>query len=491
MFAYVVAVRPDPNLPPRRRRWKKLSGRAWLLALVLGGAGANYGGPSSPAAAAPAAELDWRVAEGRVSAHIEGWSLDRLLETVAQLTHWQVYLDPAAEHVVRAKFRDLPPGEALRRLLGPLNYALLPEPGGPARLYVFREARQAATLRIAVPPDTAGATGERRLRNEWIVTLPAGHPESIEAWAARLGARLVGRSDSLRAYRLQFDSAAEADAARRVLEEAGLRVDPNFQLDRPQSAEVPLLGLSPTLGLRPQSGDGSGRVIVAVVDTAVQGAAAGLEDFLLPAVTVVGEAGPPADQLLHGTSMAATVLHSLAVASGGSGSTPVRLLPVDVYGPRESTTTYEMAVGLQAAIQAGATVVNLSLGGNEPSPFLQRLLAAGRERDVLFLAAAGNTPVATPTYPAAYPEVVAVTALNRRGEIAAYANRGDFVDVAAPGASVVTFQGQPYLVVGTSPATAHASALAAHLAATTGLRGAALEAAVRERLAAPPPPAAP
>lgn len=466
------------------------AGQASVLALALLGVGPSQGVAASPAPSPADPALDWRVAEGRVSAQIEGWSLDRLLETVARVTRWQVYLDPAAEHVVRAKFRDLPPGEALRRLLGPLNFALLPEPGGPSRLYVFREARQAATLRIAVPPEAA-ETGEHRLRNEWIVTLPTGHPESLDALAARLGARVLGRSEALRAYRLQFDTPAEAEAARRVLEESGLSVDPNFLLERPQSAEVPLLGLSPSLGLRPQTGHDSARVTVAVVDTAVQGAAAGLEEFLLPAIAVAGEASLPSDQLLHGTSMAATVLYSLAAASGGRGATPVRILPVDVYGNHEATTSYEMALGIQAAIQAGATVVNLSLGGKDPNPFIHRLLAAGREREVLFLAAAGNAPVASPTYPAAYPEVLAVTALNRRGELAAYANRGDFVDVAAPGASLVTFQGQPYLVVGTSPATAHASALAAYLAATTGLRGAALEAAVRERLAAPPPPPAP
>jgi hypothetical protein len=181
--------------------------------------------------------------------------------------------------------------------------------------------------------------------------------------------------------------------------------------------------------------------------------------------------------------MSATLLRGLASLAGAGAETPVRLLPVDVYGGQDSTTSFEMALGIQAAINQGAQIVNLSLGGADPNPFVHRLIQAGRERGVVFLAAAGNAPVTDPTYPAAYPEVIAVTALNRRGEVAAYANRGDFVDVGAPGASVVVFQGQPYLVVGTSPATANASALAAYLAATSGLRGAELDAAVRARLA--------
>lgn len=439
-----------------------------------------------PASAAPPgpdpAVLEWRTGEDRVSAQLDGWSLDRLLETVARLTRWQVYLDPTAEHVVNAKFRALPTGEALRRLLGPLNFALLPGTNGaPARLYVFRDSRQAATLRIAVP-DSASASG-KRLEDEWIVTLPAGHPESIEALASRLGATVLGRAEDLRAYRLKFESAASAEAARRELEAAGLQVDFNYRIERPDTAEVLLTGGGFDLGLKPLA-DGTGAgVVVAVVDTAVQGRAADLEEFLLPAVSVAGPAQVPEDQLTHGTSISATLLRGLASLAGAGAETPVRLLPVDVYGSQEATTSFEMALGIQAAINQGAQIVNLSLGGADPNPFVHRLIQAGRERGVVFLAAAGNAPVTDPTYPAAYPEVIAVTALNRRGEVAAYANRGDFVDVGAPGASVVVFQRQPYLVVGTSPATAHASALAAHLAATSGLRGAELDAAVRARLA--------
>lgn len=482
MFAYVVRVNVSPALrnaacPPGvcRRAWLSLA----ACLLLCPGAPLAAGAPTGPDSAAV---LDWRTGEDRVSAQIDGWSLDRLLETVARLTRWQVYLDPAAEHVVNAKFRALPTGEALRRLLGPLNFALLPGTNGaPARLYVFRDARQAATLRIAVPDDES-ASG-KRLEDEWIVTLPAGHPESIEALARRLGATVLGRAEDLRAYRLKFDSAASAEAARRELEAAGARVDFNYRVERPDTAEVPLAGGSFNLGLKPQAAGAGSGVVVAVVDTAVQGRAAGLEDFLLPAVSVAGPARVPEDQLTHGTSMSATLLRGLASLAGAGAETPVRLLPVDVYGGQDSTTSFEMALGIQAAINQGAQIVNLSLGGADPNPFVHRLIQAGRERGVVFLAAAGNAPVTDPTYPAAYPEVIAVTALNRRGEVAAYANRGDFVDVGAPGASVVVFQGQPYLVVGTSPATANASALAAYLAATSGLRGAELDAAVRARLA--------
>jgi hypothetical protein len=87
---------------------------------------------------------------------------------------------------------------------------------------------------------------------------------------------------------------------------------------------------------------------------------------------------------------------------------------------------------------------------------------------VVFFGAAGNEPVTTPTYPAAYSEVIAVTDGDRNGDVASYANRGSFVDLMTPGSSVVPFNGQSYLVNGTSASTAYASGIAAGLAGNSG-----------------------
>jgi len=106
-------------------------------------------------------------------------------------------------------------------------------------------------------------------------------------------------------------------------------------------------------------------------------------------------------------------------------------------------------------------VVNLSLGGEGDSQLLSGLIQAARQQGVLFFGAAGNQPTTDPTFPAAYPEVIAVTAGDKMGNIAPYANRGSFVDVIGPGVSLVDFQGQSYLVRGTSAATAYVSGAAA------------------------------
>src|SRR5204862_7421381 len=114
-------------------------------------------------------------------------------------------------------------------------------------------------------------------------------------------------------------------------------------------------------------------------------------------------------------------------------------------------------MGVYQAVNGGARIVNLSLGGDGDSPFLQKMIKDSHDQGVVFFASAGNEPVATPTYPAAYPEVIAVTAGTRQGVIAPYANYGSFVDAIAPGSAIVNFNGKAWVIMGTSASTAYAS----------------------------------
>jgi hypothetical protein len=87
--------------------------------------------------------------------------------------------------------------------------------------------------------------------------------------------------------------------------------------------------------------------------------------------------------------------------------------------------------------------------------------------NVAMFAAAGNEPVTTPFYPAAYPGVTAVTAIDN-GQLAPYANRGSFVSLGAPGTSIVPFDNMAFGVQGTSVSSAYTSGLAAGYLETSG-----------------------
>ena len=102
----------------------------------------------------------------------------------------------------------------------------------------------------------------------------------------------------------------------------------------------------------------------------------------------------------------------------------------------------------------------MSLGSGGDSSVLDDVVKQAIADGIMVFAAAGNQPVASATYPAAIPGVNAVTA-TQNGQIAPYADYGNFVSMALPGANVVYYNGQAYVYQGTSVSTALATGVAA------------------------------
>ena len=183
-----------------------------------------------------AGTLNWETNGNRVSADIKSGKLLPLLEQIASVTGWHVFLEPNTTCTISAKFDRLPPGEALHMLLRGLNFALIPATNGSPKLLVFRSTMQNATQSVR-PANLAGADAKGKLiPNELIVRLKPG--AKIDDLAKLLGAKVTGRIDSLNAYRLQFEDQAAADAAREQLASNSdvASVDSNYSIDRPPSA---------------------------------------------------------------------------------------------------------------------------------------------------------------------------------------------------------------------------------------------------------------
>ncbi len=413
------------------------------------------------AAAAETNALIWHAKKGELEARVATMELAAALETIATQTGWRIFVEPGMKQTVAAKFGPKPAGEALKMLLGSTSFALIPQASGSANLYIFRQNQAAATERIQ--PRAPAKT----IPNELLVQLKPGvRPETL---AAQLGAKITGRIEKLNAYRFRFETEEAANTARRFLESNNdaANVDSIFVVERPQRPEAVNAAPLPALLLKALPAAEGAALIVGLVDTAVQPSESPAT-WLLPGIGVAGHAKLSDTEPTHGTSMFETLLRAYGQVPTGQQTTPVRILPVDVYGANTSTSTFEVALGIQEAINAGASIINLSLGGTGDSKFLHGLIQQAHERGVLFIAAAGNTPVTTPTYPAAYPEVIAVTATDSKGQLANYANRGEFVDIGAPGGSLVQYGGKTYYVSGTSSASAYISGLAAGLTANTG-----------------------
>ena len=428
--------------------------------------------------------LVWQLDRDLVSASIHGEPLWPLLEDIAHQTGWHIFVEPGANRTASVKFRDLPSGEALPKLLGKLNYAMVPRTNGPQELYVFTTTMHAATQRVMAPPKVGPM---RHVAKQLMIRLKPG--ENIDAIARARGAKVVARNDKLGIYLLEFSDASTTDSAL-----ASLKLDPqvasvdyNYIFDAPPSpqvaANVPSSATPVSLTLNPSTASDPRSPIVGLIDTGVQSLGSQLDPFLMQAVNVTGDTVDLSSETpTHGTAMAETILRAVS-QQADSGS--VRILPVDVYGNSETATTWNVALGIQAAVNGGATVLNMSLAGTSDDAVLNDIVQQAIAKGIVIFAAAGNQPVTTPNYPAAIPGVNAVTALGAPGQLASYANYGSFVEMALPGTSLIYMGTQPWVVQGTSPATAYASGVAAGAKAANGQSWSQIENAMAQKFTVP------
>ena len=438
-----------------------------LLVAVMGTAA------DEPQAGPPGIGLKWE-ADGTASAQLEKCSLEKVLQSLSEQGRWQIFVEPELRLQVTTRFKNLTHSQALRRLLSDVNFAIIPSPKASSRLLVYKTSSEKAVVRI-VPTKRLAKLKKIRIKpgkipNELVVTLEPGSGIDIDALAAELGAKIVGKIDGLDIYWLRFENEQQAEKARALLEknEGVASVDNNYGITRPDTP-TPVGLAAPPLNLRPSSADEDG-IVIGLVDSSVQRQGSQVSDFLLQEISMAGAPADSSDQVNHGTSMAETILRGLSASLDGEQETSVKILPIDVYGQSESTSTFEVARGVQAAIEAGADIISLSLGSDVQNDLMRAVIQAGASSGVLFLAAAGNEPTGHPVYPAAQPEVIGVTALNRSGRsVANYANSGNFVEAAAPGAGVTVFNNQTFYGTGTSFSTAYVAGVAAGIASTKGL----------------------
>ncbi|MEO6184501.1 MAG: S8 family serine peptidase [Verrucomicrobiota bacterium] len=411
--------------------------------------------------------LVWHADKKTFDAEISGVELQPLLQKIATVTGWEVYLEPGTSYSGSAKFKSLPQSEALRLLLGKLSFEISPTTNSVSRLLVFRTGAGKATQLIRTEKNIVVLGKDKVIKNHLIVTLKPGSSMNIAALAQQLGGKIIGKLDGTDSYLLEFPDELAANAAREQLSKVDsvASIDSNYSLEKPAPFAMASVDGSSPFNLKSDAGPGDGKqIVIGLIDTAVQRLNDNMQGFMLAGLSVAGEANVNSDLPMHGTTMAESMLLGLnSTLSGQTAS--IKILSVDIYGPNPSTTTFNVAQGITAAVNGGANILSLSLGSEGDSEFLRNLIQQVSQKNIPIFAAAGNQPVTTPTYPAAYPEVIAVTSAGDRTDtIASYANRGSFVDVILPGATVISYGGSSYYVNGTSVSTALASGMMAGLA---------------------------
>ena len=202
-----------------------------------------------------------------------------------------------------------------------------------------------------------------------------------------------------------------------------------------QNDEQPLVGLAPRELLPPPTDLSGLSLRIGIIDSSIDQRHSAFSNSSITTQRFVDNDSPPN---AHGTAIASIIASNDPQALGLAPS--AKIYAAEVFDHNEQQGEFASTVSLIKALSwlmtQDVSVINISLAGPS-NRLLETALTRVRERGVLAIAAAGNGgPMAQPMYPAAYPEVVAVTATDDRGRAFRLANRGEYVDIAAPGVNI-------------------------------------------------------
>lgn len=320
------------------------------------------------------------------------------------------------------------------------------------------------------------AFGETRyVPNEIVVGVPTGiAPQRMVEIARRNGLAPVegGLQEasglSLQRWRVA-DGRPLADAIRGLQGEADIQTaSPNYRFKLAQAAGVSQTvdGFSqqyaPDKLHLPQAHrltTGQG-VLVAVIDTGIDRLHPEIAGAIAGSFDAIGAREPPD---AHGTAIAGAIIAHGRLVGAAPAARILAIRAFTTAGPDAEATTMTVVRSIEYAMAQGARVINMSFAGAR-DPVIARSLAQARRKGIVLVAAAGNAgPDSPPLYPAADPNVIAVSATDVDDHLLDVANRGRQIALAAPGVDVLLpAPGARYqIATGTSFAAAHVAGIAA------------------------------
>ncbi|MEW6491374.1 MAG: S8 family peptidase [Cyanobacteriota bacterium] len=180
---------------------------------------------------------------------------------------------------------------------------------------------------------------------------------------------------------------------------------------------------------------GSG-MTVAVIDTGISPVPDLKNTNFVEGYDFVNDRVEAWDDAGHGTHVAGTIAQSTNNNYGVAGiAYEASLMPLKVLAASGGGTVADIAEAIRFAADNGADVINMSLGGPGESQLMEEAIDYAYRKGVFIVAAAGNSNQNSASYPARYPHVIGVSALDSAGAKAPYSNFGAGVDISAPGGS--------------------------------------------------------
>jgi len=208
---------------------------------------------------------------------------------------------------------------------------------------------------------------------------------------------------------------------------------------------------------------GSSRIVVAVLDTGVDRTQSDLRGALVPGYDFVNGDLDPSDDHGHGTLVSGIIGARANNRTGIAGVCwSCSIMPVKVLDSKGVGLDSVIAAGIVWAVDHGARVINLSLGGPGDTDDLEHAIAYAVQNNAVVVAAAGNNGATALSFPAASRLALSVAGTNQSDRRYSWSNFGSWVSVAAPGCNLAPARGGgDAIFCGTSSAAPVVSGLAA------------------------------
>ena len=181
-------------------------------------------------------------------------------------------------------------------------------------------------------------------------------------------------------------------------------------------------------------------IVVAVLDTGVDTEHPDLRDNLVEGYNFVDKNNDVTDLDGHGTMVAGIIAAVANNSLGIVGVAPdVKVMPLKVL-TSEGGSWIDLDLAILYAVNHGAKIITMSLGGKYAllGTATETAIKYAYQHGCVLIAAAGNDNSSEPFYPAAYDEVIAVSAIDQNDTKAQFSNYGNYVDLCAPGVNILS-----------------------------------------------------
>jgi len=268
----------------------------------------------------------------------------------------------------------------------------------------------------------------------------------IDNFASQINANVVNFSTRINTAVFQFSSNSEAnEKLKQIISNSVVDyAEPNYTytnkytVSDPKSKEqngLAIAGLAKAWDIT----FGDPNVIIAVIDTGVDLKHPDLKNKLVQGYNVLsGGKTPPMDDNGHGTHAAGIAGAETNNKLGIAGTAPrCRIMPIKALDKVGNGNLFDVSLGIIWAVDHGARVLNLSLGGPNGKT-LERAVQYALMKNVVVVAAMGNDGKNKKAYPAAFKGVISVGSIDFDKSKSSFSNYGDWISVVAPGSNILS-----------------------------------------------------